>query len=248
MRGFFTCFLLSAVAAFPADPPKGAQPAATPNMASIALMLQLLEGHKPFSAKAEMFLFKGRELVLQSEMPFGFYQGMARMELDVAKIKSAKLTPKGVAGMKQLGLDKSISWILPKTKSMRMAYPGLRGWYELPMPKNDAALLGANFKKTYRKEGEEKVYGYPCVREIVTLAPEDGKPVHIRVWRANILAGFPVKFELPEGDGIVRIQFANLRLVPPPLSDFTPPVGYQRHKSLRSLLDVARARLEPKKK
>ena len=99
MRGFFTCFLLSAVAAFPADPPKGAQPAATPNMASIALMLQLLEGHKPFSAKAEMFLFKGRELVLQSEMPFGFYQGMARMELDVAKIKSAKLTPKGVAGM-----------------------------------------------------------------------------------------------------------------------------------------------------
>ena len=231
-----------------AEPTRAAPPGAPPGMGALALMLNVLDGHKPFSATAEMFLFSEQQLALQSEMAFAYRDGMARMEVDMANIKSEKMTPKLLTGMKQLGLDKSIAWILPKNKTMRTSYPELRAWCELPMPKNDAAVLQAKYKKTAHVEGEDKIFGIRCAKELVTLTPAKGKPVHIRVWRAKVLNGFPVQFELPEGKNIVRMRFANLRLLPPALTDFTPPVGYERHKTLSSLLKVAAQRVAPKKK
>ena len=114
--------------------------------------------------------------------------------------------------------------------------------------KTEKEKLQAKYKKSVHVEGEDKVFGIQCAKELVTLTPEKGEPVHVRVWRAKVLNGFPVQFELPEGKNIVRMRFANLQLVPPPLTDFTPPVGYERHKTLSSLLKVAAQRVEPKKK
>ena len=51
---------------------------------------------------------------------------MARMEVVMANIKSEKMTLKLLTGMKQLGLDKSIAWILPENKTIRTSYPELR--------------------------------------------------------------------------------------------------------------------------
>ena len=249
MRGWsFVLILGLFMRSYAAEPTPAAPPGAPPGMGALALMLNVLEGNKPFSANAEMFLFSGQQLALQSEMAFSYRNGMARMEVDMAKIKSEKMTPKLLTGMKQLGLDKSIAWILPENKTMRTSYPELRAWCELPMPKNDAAVLLAKYKKSVHVEGEDKVFGIQCAKELVTLTPNKGDPVHVRVWRAKVLNGFPVQFELPEGENIVRMRFANLRLVPPALTDFTPPVGFERHKTLSSLLKVAAKRVEPKKK
>ncbi|MSU40095.1 MAG: hypothetical protein EXS22_10315 [Pedosphaera sp.] len=232
-----------------AEPPAPSAPGLPDGTGGLAAMLKLLEGQKPFTAKMDLRLLGvGDQEVMVSQMAFAYRDGMARLDVDVAKMQSEKLTPQVIAAMRTLKLDQSIACLLPKQNTLRTIYPGLRAYCDMPMPPRDAAVFNAKLKIAITPDGTEKILGLACQRQRVTLTPEKGEPIKLRVWRAEALDALPVQYEMPEGRFKARLLLSNLQWTPPELSDFAPPNGHRKFPSLQALLKEAKSQVPAPKK
>jgi len=225
-------------------------PSGAPSSGSLAVVARLLEGEKGLTAKAQLELVDANGTVaVRSEMGFAYREGMMRLAMDLSKVTSTVLKPESLKAMQQLGLARTDFSLLPQSGTLRMAYPTLRWYHELPMPKTDAAIFKAKPRVSATADGVEKVLGLNCARKRVTLKPKTGPPVEARVWQAASLKWLPVQFEVPEGKHTLRLRLMNVRRVPPEAKLFKPPLGYQKAKSMKGILEQARKRVpSPKKK
>ena len=224
-------------------------PSGAPSSGSLAVVARLLEGEKGLTAKAQLELVDASGTVaLRSKMGFAYREGMMRLTMDLSDVTSAVLKPDSLKAMQQLGLARTDFSLLPQSGTLRMAYPALRWYYELPMPKTDAAIFKAKPNVSAAADGVEKVLGLNCARKRVTLKPKAGPPVEVRVWQAASMKWLPVQFEVPEGKHTLRLRLMNVKRVSPEAKLFEPPLGYQKAKSMKGILEQARKRVPPPKK
>jgi len=224
-------------------------PSGAPSSGSLAVVARLLEDEKGLTAKALLELIDANGTVaVRSEMGFAYRDGMMRLAMDLSRVTSNALKPESLKAMQQLGLARRDFSLLPQSGMLRMAYPTLRWYHELPMPKTDAAIFKAKPKVSAAADGVEKVLGLNCARKRVTLKPETGPPVEARIWQAASMKWLPVQFEVPEGKHTLRLRLMNVRRAPPEAKLFKPPLGYQKAKSMKGILEQARKRVLPPKK
>ena len=232
-------FVLSLESAVAAPGPAGA-----PSTGALAVVARLLDGETGFTAKAMLELVDANGTVaVRSEMGFAYREGMMRLAMNLAKVTSRELKPETLKAMQQLGLARTDFCLLPRANTLRLAYPTLRWYHDMPVPKNDAAILLAKPRLAASADGVEKVLGLNCTRKRMTLTPATGKPVEARVWQAAAMNWFPVQFEVPEGKHTLRLRLMNVKRVPPEAKLFKPPLGYRKAKSLKIILEQARKRL-----
>jgi len=242
MRFLLAMFLTLPVIAAPRS-------SGAPSSGSLAVVARLLENEKGITAKAQLELVDANgTAVLRSEMGFAYREGMMRLAMDLSKVTSTVLKAKSLKAMQQLGLARRDFSLLPRSGTLRMAYPTLRWYHEMPMPKTDAAIFKAKPKVSATADGVEKILGLNCARKRVTLKPETGPPIEARVWQAAAMKWLPIQFEIPEGEHTLRLRLMNVKRVPPETKLFRPPLGYQKAKSMKGILEQARKRVPTPRK
>ena len=193
---------------------------------------------KSFSAIAHV-TFKGPDgKEMQMDMSYAVLEGKVRMETDMTKTQGGRMPPEAVAHMQAMGMDKTITIILPEKHVGYLVYPGLKAYCELPMGAGSSATVSDKPPKVDRTEiGKETIDGHPCVKYKVVVTPENGTPVNMLVWQATDLNNFPIQTQREAGKGaVVTTRFQNINQSKPTAALFEPPSDYKRYGSPQELM------------
>jgi len=183
-----------------------------------ASLLSFFGDVKAFSAKAEVTM-AGPQAV-SMVMDFALRDARMRNEIDLTKIKSAQMPAEAMTAMKQMGMDRMVSVMDSGQKSVRLIYPGLKAYTDMPIPKEQAATLGQKTKTEKTPLGKETIDGHPCVKNKVIVTAEDGTKQEAIVWNATDLKDFPVQLELTQAGNKTALRYQDIKLTAPAASLF----------------------------
>ncbi len=190
-----------------------------------------------FTATCDMrILAKGEKTPTTMVMKMSYLEGKMRTDMDMAQMQSPDLPPQAVQQMKQMGMDKMTGIMLPETKKMLLIYPGLQGYVEMPLPKDEVAALEKEPKIEKTALGKETINGQACVKNKVVITDAAGKQQELTVWNATSLKEFPVKVETAFEDRAVTIHYKDVNLGKPDSKQFEPPSGFAKHNDLQQLI------------
>ena len=160
------------------------------------------------------------------------------METDMTKTQGGRMPPEAVAHMQAMGMDKTITIILPEKHVGYLVYPGLKAYCELPMGAGSSATETNKPPKVDRTEiGKETIDGHPCSKYKVVVTSENGTPMKMLVWQATDLNNYPIQMQVDDGAGMVATtRFQDIKQNKPAASLFEPPSDYKRYGSPQELM------------
>src|SRR6185295_4133813 len=204
-----------------------------------AAMTKLFGDVKAFSAKADMRVLDSAEKESMSmAMTFALLDGMVRMEIDLAQMKSASMPPGAAASLKQMGMDRLTTIILPEKKSVCIIYPGLQAYLDMPLPEEEAAAAKKDFKISKTEMGKETIDGHACVKNKVIMTDDKGEKHEVLVWEAADLKSFPIQIRMTEKGTNVVIRYKDVQFSRPDARQFEAPAGYAKHTDMMQLMQV----------
>jgi len=208
-----------------------------------AAMLQLFKDVPYFSSKADVRLDeKGEKIPTTMTMNFSMLNGNVRVELDMNAVRSKQMTPDGLLGLKQAGLDKLVTIVRPERKTATLVYPSVQSFVEMPMTKEEAADLMRPYRASKVLLGKETIDGQPCEKTRVTLTADSGAKQEATVWYATGLKGFPIKVEMLQPDATLTMHYRDVKLAKPDASQFEAPAKYTRYSDIEQLMQAAGTR------
>jgi hypothetical protein len=238
-----SCFAVFAVLALAssADVLRAQMPAGGPPGWNAALT-KLFGDVKAFSARTDVRQLDkaGREVAVLT-MDFAMLEGDIRVEFDLAHVKGGQISPAAVAQMKQLGMDRTVAILQPSARIMRVIYPRLEAYVDMPLPE-DAAAADKNFKIEKTKLGTEKIDGHSCVKHKVIMTDGKGGKAEALVWNAADLKDFPIQMQMNDNGSIVVMRYKQIQLARPEAREFQPPAGYKKHADVQQLMMAAAQR------
>lgn len=196
---------------------------------------------KAFSAKADMKM-EGKQKV-SMVMSFALRDAKLRTEVDMTQMKSAEMPAEAMAAMKQMGMDRMVTIMDSGKKSIRLIYPGLKSYTEMPIPKEQAATLDQKPKIEKTALGKETIDGHPCVKNKVVVTGGDGKPQEAIVWNASDLKDFPVQLEMTHEGNKTTLRYQDIKLATPDAKLFETPAGFTKYESMQALMQGAMMKL-----
>ena len=165
--------------------------------------------------------------------------GKVRAEIDLSQIKSKEMPPEAAASLKQMGMDKMVSVVLPEKKSTLVIYPSLRSYAEVPMSKDDASTIDTKYKIETTKLGTETLDGHACVKNKVIVTGEKGDKHEAIVWNATDMKDFPLQMQMNQNEATVVMRYSNIQLVRPDAKQFEAPAGFTKHASVEQMMQGA---------
>lgn len=209
-----------------------------------AAMTKLFGDVKAFTAKADMrVLDQADKETVSMVMGFALLEGKARMEIDMAQMKSALIPQGAAAQMKQMGMDRITMIALPEKKAMYLIYPGLQAYVDMPMPEEEAAAANKDFKVDKTAVGEETIDGHACVKSNVTLTDDKGKKFEAVVWEATDLKNFPVQTQMKDKENNIIMRYRDIQFAAPDAKQFDAPTGYTKYTDIQQLMQVVMQRM-----
>ena len=205
-----------------------------------ATLLQLFGDLESFTAKAEV-IYQDRDTRQQVTMPMGFslLRGNLRLDFDLSQIRSAQMPTQMLANLKMAGLDKAVTLVRPDQKKVVMIYPGLAAYVDMPMAREEAADWQRGYQVKRAKLGEEKVDGTSCEKQRVTVTSEAGAAQEATVWYAPTPRPHPVKLQMNQLGASVTMQFREVSLARPPVSQFEVASGLTKYPTVEVLTQTA---------
>jgi len=205
-----------------------------------AAMTKLFGDVKAFSAKADMRVLDNADKESMSMvMTFALLDGMVRMEIDLAQMKNAALPPGATASLKQMGMDRLTTIVLPEKKAVYIIYPGLQAYVNMPMPEEEAAAAKKDFKINKTEMGKEAIDGHACVKNKVVMTDDKGEKHEVLVWEAADLKNFPLQMRMSDKGTNVVIRYKDVQFARPDTRQFEAPAGYAKHTDMTQLMQVA---------
>lgn len=205
-----------------------------------AAMLKLFGDVGGFTSKADIrFQEKGTPEPLTMTVDFSMLGGRARMDLDMATVKSKQLPPEALAAFKVAGLDRFSTVVVPERKMTLLICPSMQGYTEIPMPKDEAADLDRKHTIEKKLIGRETVDGHSCEKMKVTISAEGGGKHEATVWYAADLKDFPVKIQVDDQQTSLLFQHRSVKLAKPEAKLFEVPSGFAKHASAEQLMQSA---------
>ncbi len=200
-------------------------------------MAKLFGDNSAFSANLEMRMTGGADTGdLGMRGKIAYLEGKSRFEMDMSEMKNSKVTPKSVAQMKQMGMDKVIAISRGDQGASYTVYPGLQAYMENPSPDAEAAKSASDFKIDTTEMGRETVDGHDCVKNKVVVTGDGGKSHESMVWNASDLKKFPVKIVTGEGGREVTLLFKDVRLSAPDAAQFDPPANFKKYDNMMMMM------------
>lgn len=226
-----TALFASAVAAF-------AQMEMPGSTAGINAALAKLFGDvKAFSAKSEVQVFdKDQKEKVSMPMDFALLDGKMRVEVDMTRMKNKDVPAEAAASMKQFGMDRIVSVILPDKKSTYIIFPGMQSYVNMPLPKQDQETYEKNPKIEKTVIGKETLDGHPCVKHKVVITDDQGRHHEATVWNASDLKDFPVQILTKEKDDTVMLRYRQVQFARPDAKQFEPPADFKAYDDMQSLM------------
>jgi hypothetical protein len=195
---------------------------------------------KAFSARTDVRQFDkaGKEMAALT-MDFALLEGDMRVEFDLAQVKGGQIPPTAIAQMKQLGMDRAVAILQPAAQVMRVIYPRLEAYVDLPLPDDAAAAADKNFKIEKTKLGNEKIDGHACVKNRVIMTDGKGRKSEALVWNATDLKDFPIQMQMNDNESTVVMRYKQVQMARPEAGQFQPPAGYTKHADVQQLMMAA---------
>ncbi len=200
-------------------------------------VLKLFGNQTNFSAATELRVSDG-STTLEGSSKMAVLDGKVRTEIDMAKMKSAAVSPAMIAQMKQMGADQTILIVRPDKGFTYMVYPTLKAYIEMPLSDSDKQLIKKEPKMTTTLVSKEIIDGHPCVKNKVVITDEKGKTQEILVWNATDMKNFPAQIEMKEKEATILTKFKNVQFAKPDSKQFDPPAGYKKYAGIQELQQV----------
>ena len=221
-----------------------AQFSATDQAGMNAAMMKLFGENKAFSAHAEVRLLDASKAEsMGMAMEFAMNAGRMRADIDLGAMRNKQMPPAMTASLKQAGLDKVTSIVLPERKATVVIYPVLQAYAEVPMATEDLDDLEKKYTAETTQIGTEKIGELECIKNKVVLTTEKNERHEAIVWNAPTLKQFPIRIEMKRDEGLLQMTFQNVKLDPPAESQFALPEGYRKEESMERLMQGAMSRL-----
>jgi len=234
---FCLCFVLFLTGAEAQPSSAGAPMGGGPGLSGSTM--QLFGENNMFSAALQM----------QTENPPGsdpmtvpgkiyFDHGKSCFEVNMSEAKGGMITPETAAGMKSMGMDKTIMISRPDKGAAYQIYPGMQAYVETQLNDTEAASATNDFKLEMTEVGKETMDGHPCVKAKAVVTSKDGTKYESLVWKATDLKQFPVRIERTEGRMNVVMTFRDINLSKPGPELFDPPTGSAKYDNMQAMLQA----------
>jgi outer membrane lipoprotein-sorting protein len=178
----------------------------------------------------------GTETVLTME--YAIRDGMARMEMDLTKIKTlrkgkpVKQRNEDMEGLAEMGLDKQVILVLPDKQATYLVYPKMKAYCLAPK----AAATTGESKSEWKELGKDTVDNHPCVKYLVTTTHADGTTEESTVWKATDLKDFIIQTVTVDGSETTTTKFADIKFSKPAASLFELPSDYKKYGSMQEMM------------
>lgn len=201
-----------------------------------ASLIRLFGTNNAFTALAEVqVLDKNNKERINMPMNFSLLENKIRLEVDMSKMRNREQTD-ALARMKPLGLDNVVSIIRPDQRVSCIVFPKLKAFTKLEMPHTEADAFTEKAKIECSFLKKEKMQGYACAKNRVTITAEDGSKHEAAVWSAGELRGFPVCVATQESEGTVVIRFSQIQFIRAETNRFEPPAGFVNYSDVQQLV------------
>ncbi|MBM3846263.1 MAG: hypothetical protein FJ405_08260 [Verrucomicrobia bacterium] len=200
-------------------------------------LLQLFDGHKAFSARAELrVLDPQRRETIRTSIQMAYLNGKVRAEVSLSSITSQRMSTDALDLFKQAGMDPVVSVLLPDRKVSIVSFPTVKVFAEEPMGPEEAAEFGTRFSVTKTLLGKEVVAGESCDKSSISITSTKGASLKGTIWAAPALKGFPLRIQLPEGENLMEMTFTDVKLTAPGAESFEAPKGFRRYEGMDKLI------------
>jgi len=204
-----------------------------------AALTRLFGEHTAFSADAVLRVYDTDEReVLTAAMGYAVRDDRVRMEVDMSRLKARQLPDGLAAGLKQAGMERVVSLILPEARASYLVYPGLNSVLRVPLDEQSLKERAADFTLTREPIGTETLDGRRCVKHRVTVTDASGGKQQAITWNAPALRDFPVQLQVADGENQVILRFRNVNLALPDAALFAVPAGYTEYTSQQALMQA----------
>ncbi len=202
-----------------------------------AALLKLFADFPAFTSRANVKLEeKPSRAITTLEMDFAMLDGKVRMDLDMAAVKSAKMSPEMLASLKAGGLNRLVTVLQPARKNVLLIYPAAKSFAEIPMAKEEAADADKRFRIEKTRVGKETIDGHACQKTKVILKSDAGDRQEALVWYASDLREFPLRVELNQPDVTVVMNYRDVKLARLDSKEFEAPSGFARYADVETLM------------
>lgn len=201
-----------------------------------ATMLRMFGDIKAFTATAEVrMLDKDSKEVSSMPMTMAMRDNKLRSEMDLSQVKGGSIPPEAAAMMKQAGMDRMVTVILPDKKATLILYPGLKSYAEMPISEEEAT----DAKVESTEVGKETIDGHPCTKIKLSSTDSKGNKQEAFVWQANDLKKFPIQMEMAQRSNTLIVKFQPPKLETPEAALFDLPAGYTKYPNVQALMQAA---------
>ncbi|MCX7722944.1 MAG: DUF4412 domain-containing protein [Verrucomicrobiae bacterium] len=198
-------------------------------------MKKVFGKHTAFTADVEMQIVMGEDkIIMPGKMAVS--DSNSRFEMDVAEMKGGPMPPQAIEGVKQMGMDKTITITRGDKELMYMIYPGLKAYAVQSFKDPEAARPESDFEAEVTELGKETVGGRPCVKNRVVVTDKQARKHTFTVWNATDLENFPVQIETADAGATLTWIFKDVKLGKPDAALFDPPADYKKYDSLMALM------------
>jgi hypothetical protein len=205
----------------------------------VAGLAEIFGKDRSFSAVAHTTMKGTGAGDMQMEMSYAVLEGKIRTEADMTKMQGGAMPPQVMAQIKAMGMDKTVTIVLPGQRAGYLVYPGLKAYCDLAMGAGSSASATESNKppKVDRTEvGKDTIDGHPCVKYKVVVTPEGGMAATTFVWQATDLNNCPLQTEVDAGEVTVTTRFQNIDQSKPAASLFEPPSDFKHFNSPQELM------------
>ena len=239
---FLRCILAAVIVLASVASEDAARAQAVPGLMSTgadAVLTRLFGENKAFTADAVLKVYDPDEQeILGTTMGFAVRDEKLRMDVDISRLKSREL-PAGIAGsLRQIGMEKVVSLVLPEKRASYLIYPGLQAVLKVPMKAADLKAGASDFRLERVAIGKETLDGHACVKHRVKITDTSGVLQEATTWNATGLNDFPVQIQIADGGNSMILRFRNVKLLAPGADLFELPAGYTQYDSQEALMQA----------
>jgi hypothetical protein len=164
-----------------------------------------------------------------------FDHGKSRFEMNISEATGGMMSPATAAGMKSMGLDKTIMISRPDKRTAYQVYPGMQAYVETQLTTSEASSATNDSKLEMTELGKETLDGHPCVKSKAVVTSKDGTKTESLVWQATDLKQFPLRIERTEGRMNVIMIFRDIDFSKPAPELFDPPTASTKYDSMQAM-------------
>ena len=200
-------------------------------------IVKFFGSNNSFSATCVMKMSdKSGSEVMSGEMKYAMLDGKVRVDIDMAKMKSAQIPAAAMAQMKQMGMAELTSIMRQDLQAAYLIYPGLSSYAKMPLRGSDAASTNKSAKVELTKLGEETIDGHPCVKNKAVATDDSGAKHEATLWNATDLKDFPVQIESTEQGNTALMTFKNISTAKPDTKLFEPPADFTAYTDVQQMM------------